>query len=502
MKQHITSITTNPSSSKMRGRRPSFTTSALLILSTILSNHASVASSRTFVSSGTNNIAFRKNNNHNTNRRRRRSASAKSNKHSNSASNQSNNRASIKNRNHDKTYLPDSHDDYDLSSSSPSSPLSPSSASPTHRQNQRQFEYFENELDNSNYNDHVDYQSYHQDDSENITTNTNNSQLLQVPLSLILQHHHQDNQKQPKHEVSVKPMNILLDTGAQVTIITYETAKRIGIAHLIDTRYAGHASGVAGVSCRVLGRIPARTVSFVLCNEHGNCYDNDDDELILDNTPAITVLEDNIMDGGVDMLIGLDLLEEWKATLCLSQRTLTVRGAIMHGGGGPIESLVIPLAKLKDNGKSRRSTISTKTGTATGTGTATTRKTDSFFSQHESTTQILSSSSSSSAPSPSSFGRRISSRIPSSIDEESSHSTIRSDAPSVHSFVRTEYDLDHNTGDTNESIRYNSDDNDNDDDALGQSSSVSQEEFDEYCDENYYFVDSESEFDECDLSGL
>lgn len=167
------------------------------------------------------------------------------------------------------------------------------------------------------------------DDYSNSSTNSNcSNNLLQIPLSLVLQH---DSSLGKTTE-----MKTLLDTGAQVTIMSFQAAKRAGIAHLIDARYAGHASGVAGVSCRVLGRIPARTVAFMIDGEDGTHH-------AIDNTPAITVLEDKILGGGnhngVDMLIGLDVLEEWKATLCLSGRTLTVRNA----QAGSRQSIVIPL---------------------------------------------------------------------------------------------------------------------------------------------------------------
>lgn len=174
--------------------------------------------------------------------------------------------------------------------------------------------------------------------------------LLQVPLSIALQHDTSHGTK--------SPMKTFLDTGAQVTIMTYESVKRAGIAHLIDTRYAGHASGVAGVSCRVLGRIPARTVSFLMEGEGGSVQ-------VLDNTPAITVLEDKILGGknhdGVDMLMGLDILEEWRATLCLEQRTLTARGATT----GSKKTVVIPLTQ----GSTRTSTTSRTAVVATCTST-------------------------------------------------------------------------------------------------------------------------------------
>jgi len=138
--------------------------------------------------------------------------------------------------------------------------------------------------------------------------------LLRLPLSLVLQDSSSSQET---------PIQTYLDTGAQVTVMTFQAAKKAGIAHLIDKRYAGRACGVAGVSCRVLGRIPANSVSFLI--------DVDEDTHILDKSPSITILEDSILEGGnhngVDMLLGLDILEEWEATLCLKKRTLIVRNA-------------------------------------------------------------------------------------------------------------------------------------------------------------------------------
>jgi len=143
--------------------------------------------------------------------------------------------------------------------------------------------------------------------SNDSTTSTRASTLIQIPVSLKLQH------ASDTHDAV--PISAFLDTGAQVTVMTYNAAKRAGIAHLIDTRYSGHACGVAGVSCRVLGRIPANSVSFIL-----------DKDSVVDVSPAITVLEDRIMEGDtVDMLLGLDVLEDWQAMVCLRDRTLTVR---------------------------------------------------------------------------------------------------------------------------------------------------------------------------------
>ena len=157
------------------------------------------------------------------------------------------------------------------------------------------------------------------------------------------------------------PLTTYLDTGAQVTIITYQAAKKAGLTHLIDTRYAGHAVGVAGVSCHILGRIPANTVSFIF--DVGN-----NGRLIrMDKSPAITVLENQIAAGeeseDMEMLLGLDVLEEWQAAICLRDRTLTVRssGRRKYNKNGSLnkskdkESVVIPFVSVRKSFASRDS---------------------------------------------------------------------------------------------------------------------------------------------------
>jgi hypothetical protein len=148
----------------------------------------------------------------------------------------------------------------------------------------------------------------HDASSSKKSRNSVSNRLLRIPMSLSLQH---DSQT-----YDAVPIKTFIDTGAQTTVMTFDAAKRAGIAHLIDRRYAGHASGVAGVSCRVLGRIPANSVTFIMGEA--------DDEI--DTSPSIAILEDRILDGeAVDMLLGLDVLEEWQAMICLRDRVLTVR---------------------------------------------------------------------------------------------------------------------------------------------------------------------------------
>lgn len=309
-------------------------------------------------------------------------------------------------------------------------------------------DYFENESANTKLNLQQkrkqlkfenEYSRYEKEDNDNgrdrniDPAETNSSlELLQVPLSLVLQHESSSE--------NTTPIKTYIDTGAQVTIMTLAAAKRAGIAHLLDTRYAGHASGVAGVSCRVLGRIPARSVSFVL-NADGCTH-------VLDNTPAITVLEKEILGGGnhgaVDMLMGLDILEEWKATLCLYDRTLTVRDGKVGGNsnslnGSSNRNMIIPLSS------SRRA----------------------FAPSVKSHTRHQEFSSIKSAPR---------NRKPNSSSIDYMRYNNYSEASSIESSNLS----------SNRGGKY-----------------LTQDEEEEYNDDNYYFIDNDEEdFDECDLSGV
>jgi len=150
-------------------------------------------------------------------------------------------------------------------------------------------------------------------------------------------------------------MATYVDTGAQVTIISASAAKRAGIYHLMDRRYAGRATGVG--QCRILGRIPARHVYFLLgegCQEEGVVQDYDDgyprggdqdDEASTINGrgvqmdgPALTVLEGTVTQG-VDILLGLDVLQDWDAEIRMGgkQKSITVH---KRGRSG----VVIPFA--------------------------------------------------------------------------------------------------------------------------------------------------------------
>jgi len=164
-------------------------------------------------------------------------------------------------------------------------------------------------------------------------------------------------------------MATYVDTGAQVTIISASAAKRAGIYHLIDRRYAGRATGVG--QCRILGRIPARHVYFLLgegCGEGAEQrFDDDDDWLeevgyprggnrdnesrVQMDGPALTVLEGTVTQG-VDILLGLDVLQDWDAEIRMGKKkSITVH---KRGNGSSGSGVVIPFVSSSIDLQRRR----------------------------------------------------------------------------------------------------------------------------------------------------
>ncbi|CAB9525571.1 DNA damage-inducible protein 1 [Seminavis robusta] len=132
--------------------------------------------------------------------------------------------------------------------------------------------------------------------------------LLQVPCSLQLVPNTGDNQvPRPQHAIGT-----FCDTGAQRTCMSWDCVQRLGLAHLMDHRYAGQATGVG--FCRVLGRIPAHTVLLQFASQL-------DGRQVTIMAPPITVLEKSTLDE-VDLLLGLDFLRETQAVIDLKDEFL------------------------------------------------------------------------------------------------------------------------------------------------------------------------------------
>ena len=72
--------------------------------------------------------------------------------------------------------------------------------------------------------------------------------------------------------------------------------------------------------------LPIATVSFIIAG-HG-----ESEGCVIEKSPAITILEDRMLGGDngdkVEMLLGLDALEDWHALICLRDKTLTVRNGV------------------------------------------------------------------------------------------------------------------------------------------------------------------------------
>lgn len=123
------------------------------------------------------------------------------------------------------------------------------------------------------------------------------SSLLQVPCIIEIPHSQRKT-----------PVTTIIDTGAQVTVLSAEAAQKCGVSHFMDQRYAGQATGVG--SCRVLGRIPAGCLHLHLSPSHTiPC-------------PAITVLDNDSME--MDLLLGLDFLRDAGAVLNLNKNVMVL----------------------------------------------------------------------------------------------------------------------------------------------------------------------------------
>ena len=105
----------------------------------------------------------------------------------------------------------------------------------------------------------------------------------------------------------VTPVAAFVDTGAQVSVLSYQAVQKSGLIPLLDRRYAGHALGVG--HCRVLGRIPAGAVVLQI---HGHRI----------AAPSLTILEST--NEGVDLLLGLDFLRDYQATLSLREEEMVI----------------------------------------------------------------------------------------------------------------------------------------------------------------------------------
>lgn len=133
-------------------------------------------------------------------------------------------------------------------------------------------------------------------------------------------------------EVNDVPVKAFVDTGAQMTILSPELAEKCGLSRLIDKRFEGEARGVG--SAQIEGRI--HSAPLKISGQFFPC------SFIVVPSPQ------------VQMLLGLDMLRRFQATIDLKSNKLVI---------GNVETKFLPEAECPkefgDGGKSGGSRLGT-----------------------------------------------------------------------------------------------------------------------------------------------
>ena len=128
-------------------------------------------------------------------------------------------------------------------------------------------------------------------------------------------------------------MPAIIDTGAQISIMSYGCAQRCRISGNIDTKYSGRAIGVG--SSDILGRINGLNMKIGPISFDGK----------------VSILRDS----RVDFLIGLDFLKRFNCEVSFKENALrlivrnkTYKIPLMHDSYREAEHLTVPHSTLGD----------------------------------------------------------------------------------------------------------------------------------------------------------
>eukprot|EP01065_Artemidia_motanka_P008970 TRINITY_DN14563_c0_g1_i1.p2 TRINITY_DN14563_c0_g1~~TRINITY_DN14563_c0_g1_i1.p2 ORF type:complete len:239 (+),score=63.61 TRINITY_DN14563_c0_g1_i1:63-779(+) len=119
----------------------------------------------------------------------------------------------------------------------------------------------------------------------------------------------------------------VVDTGAQTSVISPEAAVRCGLDRLVDSRYRGAAVGVGAAT--ITGRVHITDVTLG------------------DAVCVSTSL--SILDVGIPLLLGLDLLEKHRCLIDLAGRALVFSGA--RGRDGAAKRICVPFLSEREVGR-------------------------------------------------------------------------------------------------------------------------------------------------------
>lgn len=114
------------------------------------------------------------------------------------------------------------------------------------------------------------------------------------------------------------PIKAFVDSGAQMTIISKSSLSKVGLDHLIDTRFSGVAVGVG--TGKLLGRV--HVAPLLIQNRFFPVT-----LAVLESvstTNSNQSIPENHQDGGVDFIFGLDMLKRHKCTIDLGSNMLVI----------------------------------------------------------------------------------------------------------------------------------------------------------------------------------